>query len=188
MKTTTSMVSMLTLALGSLGIAAARADTLDLTLIDPSLTVTQGTATVAVYATIFNPSTTDTIYLNGDASTTSSPDLAVDDTPFFANAPLSLAPGASSDPFELFDVNLSPTIGTGTYSSNSFSILGGPDGGTLTDFSDLADALFSITVSTPTAVAAPEVDSGSAMVAGLTLLAGWLAVVRSRRRAGRQAA
>ena len=167
----------------SLGVAAAHAQTLDLTLTDPDQTVTQGTMTVVFDATISNPETTDTIYLNGDASTTSSTYLSVDDSPFFSNAPIYLAPGASSGPIELFDVDLSPGIATGTYSSNTFSILGGPDGGTLTDFVDPADAQFSVTVNQPTATAAPEIDSASA-IAALALLAGCLTVFRSRRKTG----
>ena len=49
-----------------------RAQTLDLTLLDATQTVIQGTTVVAFDATVFNPSTTATIYLNGDAATTAS--------------------------------------------------------------------------------------------------------------------
>jgi hypothetical protein len=159
--------------------ATARAQTLDVTLVDPNQTVTQGTTSIAVDATIFNP-TTQTIYLNGDSSTTSSPFLTVDDTPFFNNAPLSLAPGQSSGTIELFDVDLAGATPTGTYALNTFSILGGADGGTFSLFNDLADAQFSVTVSSAVSVSAPEVDPSSATSA-LALLAGFLTVLRGRR-------
>jgi hypothetical protein len=162
------------------GAATVQAQSLDLTLTDPSQTVTQGTTSVAFDATIFNPSTTDTIYLNGDAATTSSPFLSVDDTAFFNNAPLSLAPEQSSGPIELFDVDLSSDTATGTYDLNTFSILGGADGGSDSLFNDLADASFSVTVASPAVQAAPEIDPTSA-TSGLMLLAGCLAVLRGRR-------
>lgn len=159
----------------------AQAQSLDLTLVDPNASVTQGTSSIAFDATISNPSATATLYLNGDSFTTSSPFLAVNDLPFDTNAPLSLAPGQSSGLIELFDINFSPAIPVGTYGgSNVFSILGGADGGSGTAFSDLADAKFSVTVTGPTSAQAPEIDSGSAL-GGLTLLVGCLLVICSRQ-------
>lgn len=157
---------------------STRAQTLDLTLIDANQSVTRGTAVVDFDATIFNPSATATIYLNDASGTTSSPLLVVDDSPFFANAPLSLAPGQSSGPFELFAVDLASTA-SGSYSGNVFSIQGGADGGYFTAFNDLADAKFSVSVAGST-VAAPEIDFSSPMGA-LALLLGSLAVLRGRR-------
>jgi hypothetical protein len=177
-----TLVASVLFVLVSLGITRAHAQSLELVLTDPDQTVTQGTATVAFDATVSNP-TTDTIYLNGDASATDSPYLSVDDSPFFANAPISLAPGASSGPFELFDVDLAANTPVGTYTSNTFSILGGADGGTLSDFFDLGDADFSITVDPATATMAPEIDPEGAFTA-LTLLAGCLLVLRGRRVRG----
>jgi hypothetical protein len=40
------------------------------------------------------------------------------------------------------------------YTGNSFSILGGPDGGTFTDFNDLGDVPFAVTVQSPSAATA----------------------------------
>ncbi len=161
----------------------ARSQSLDVTLVDPSITVTQGTTVVDFYATISNPgpSNADPIYLNGDSATTSSLFLTVDDSSFFNNAPISLAPGQNSGPtaFELFAVDLFPTTGVGTYSGNVFSILGGADGGAGTAFGDLADVKFSVSVVSATPTAAPEVDPASS-VSALTLLAGCLAVLLSR--------
>lgn len=158
---------------------ATRAQTLDLTLLDANQTVTQGTTVVDFEATLFNPSATATIYLNDASGTTASPFLSVDDSPFFANAPLSLAPGQSSGPFELFAVDLATNTAPGSYAGNGFEIQGGADGGAFTAFNDLADANFSVTVASST-LKAPEIDPASALSA-LTLLLGALAVFGTRR-------
>jgi hypothetical protein len=158
---------------------STQAQTLDLTLLDANQTVTQGVTAVAFDATIFNPSTTDTIYLNAASASTASSLLNVDVSPFFANAPFSLAPGQSSGPFELFAVDLSTSAATGSYAGNDFQIQGGADGGTFSAFNDLADANFSVTVKS-SVVAAPEIDPSSA-ISGLFMLMGGLAVMRSRR-------
>jgi hypothetical protein len=75
----------------SLGWASSsRADSLDVTLIEADQTVVQGTTVVEFDASISNPSTTDTIYLNSDTSTTDSLLVSVDDNPFNVNAPFFL--------------------------------------------------------------------------------------------------
>jgi hypothetical protein len=153
---------------------------LDLTLINPNPVVTQGTTAVAFEAMILNPSTTQTVYLNGDNSATSSSFLAVNDSPFFANAPFSLAPGQSSGPLELFEVDLAPDTSLGAYTLNTFSILGGADGGTLSDFADIADAGFSVTVTSAMA-SVPEPGPLLLALTGL-LIAGWKLAMDTRRR------
>lgn len=155
-----------------------RAQTLDLTLLDANQTVTQGTTVVAFDATVFNASTA-TIYLNGDAATTTSSSLSVDDSPFFANAPFLLAPGQSSGPFELFAVDLATNTSVGSYIGNDFQIQGGADGGSFTAFGDVADANFSVTVASST-VTVPEIEPASALSA-VALLLGSIAVLRGRR-------
>lgn len=144
------------------------ADSLDVTLTQSTITVSQGTTSVAFFATIFNPSATDTVYLNGDSPLTFSSSISVDDTPFIINAPISLAPMATSSSFEIFDVVLQPGILPGSY-SGVFTILGGPDGGTNTDFSDLADVAFTVDVSPKSASTTPE--PGTLLLLGSGLLA-----------------
>lgn len=158
---------LLTAGFGVAGLA--RADVIDLTLLEPNQTVAPGTASVSFDATLFNPSATDTIYLNqADWCTNCAPDLTVDPSPFYNNFPLSLAPGQSSGPFELFAADLSSTIPLGTY-QDSFSILGGPDGGTYTDFNVIATSPFSVTVG-GSGPSVPEPGALSLLLAGILVL------------------
>lgn len=155
------------LAAGSI----VRADTLDVSLTQATLSVVQGTALVAFDATVSNPlSSSGTIFLNGDSSTTSSSLVSVDDAPFFANSPLSLDPGTSSGPFEIFDVLLDPSLGPGVY-TGTFSILGGADGSAV---DDVGDVNFTVDVTAP--VTTPE------PTALLMLGTGLLTLVFFRRR------
>ncbi len=103
--------------------SAAHADSIQITLTQTSQIGAAGT-TITFDATLTNLSP-GTIFLNGDSATTSLPFLTVGDNPFLSNAPLSLAPGASSGPFALFNVFIAPGIPKGTFGSNNFSILGG---------------------------------------------------------------
>jgi hypothetical protein len=184
MNTKLVILSVLAAAGAVCGSHSVRAQTLDVTLVDPNAVVAFGTTDVAFAATISNPATDATlpaVYLNFASATTVSPGLTVDLSPFFSNAPLFLASGQNSGaaPFELFNVNLAPGLAAGTYSGNDVSIQGGADGGALTAVGELADSLFSITVSSAT-VLAPEIDPASS-AAALTLLAGCLLVLRGRR-------
>ena len=138
-----------------------RADSIDITLTETSQTATAGT-TITFDATITNLSSTDTIFLNGDSSTTSSPFLTVDDAPFLTNFPLSLDPNQASGPFALFNVLIDPNTPAGTYDLNLFSILGGLDGNA-SDTIGAAD--FSVTVVGP--VLTPEPGSLALVFAGL---------------------
>ena len=105
----------------------ARADMVSVTLTQTSETAVAG-STIAFDATITNLDATEA-FLNGDSSATSSTFLSVDDGPFLANFPLLLDPGEASGPFELFDLTVDSTTPPGAYDFNSFSILGGGDGG-----------------------------------------------------------
>jgi hypothetical protein len=73
----------------------------------------------------------DTEFLNSDSLNLSATtgDFTTDDGPFFANAPVSLASGASTPDIELFDVTIVDTFPDAfTSYSGLFTILGGGDG------------------------------------------------------------
>jgi len=144
-----------------------RADSLDVTLDQPTLTVPVGTTEVTFTGTISNPSSTDTVYLNADGSTTSSTLITVVDTPFVdLIIPLSLDPSSDSGDITLFNVFLDPSTGPGTY-TGIYTIQGGADGGTFTDFSDLVDIAFTIDVTS----AVPSPESGTLLMLCCGLLA-----------------
>jgi len=124
--------------------STAFADSIDITLTATILTGAAGT-TITIDASLTNL-TGSTIFLNGDAFTTSSSFLTIDGNPFLTNAPLSLGAGASSGPFALFSVVIAPGTLTGTYGSNTFSILGGANGDA---FGTIGSTQFSVTVVSP---------------------------------------
>lgn len=148
---------------------AMRADSLTVTVTDPSQTVTQGTEVVTFDATILNPSAIDTIWLNSDGSSTDSLLVSVDDSPFLANAPLFLDPGALSGPFALFNVDLPGNLAPGVY-TGTFSILGGADGGAGTAFANLSTVDFTVDVKSAV-VKSPEPGILSLLCIGLALVA-----------------
>jgi len=131
--------------MGVLAVSTAlRADSIDISLSQSTLSGTAGT-TLMFEATLTNISAS-TVFLNGDSSTTASSLLTVSDNPFLANAPLSLAAGASSGPFEIFDVLIAAGTPPGVYTLNDFTILGGADGNTL---NPVGSATFTVDVLSP---------------------------------------
>ena len=149
---------------------SAAATPLTVTLASSLLTTTPG-VNVTFIATLANPSAT-TEFLNSDSFTAA---LAVDDTPFFVNFPVSLAPGASvTAPF--FIVLVPSTTLPGLY-SGLFDILGGatPD-----DLGVLATQSFAVNVlAAPTSI--PEPATLSLLIVG-SLASGFVGAVRKRRR------
>lgn len=146
----------------------SKADSLSVTLAQPTQTVLQGTTVVYFTATILNPSSTDTIFLNSDSSVTSSGLVSVDDSPFLLNPSLiSLNPLQSSGLVSLFNIDLPTNLTAGLY-TGAFSILGGPDGGALSDFSDLVDVNFAVNVTAP--VVTPEPGTLLLLCSGLAAL------------------
>jgi hypothetical protein len=160
-KALTTAIAAVLLMMGAA--APARADIVA-TLDNSSLTGAPG-GTLKFYVTLENTSATDTIYFNSLGTTASSPYLNIDTTPFFANAPLSLDPGASSGDFEFFDVTIDPSTPDGPYIGSFVSIQGGADGGAGSAFDDLADVSFDVDVQSP--VAAPEPGTFPLLMAGL---------------------
>jgi hypothetical protein len=168
----------LILALPMLGLLAtlllpapAWADQLGLnfSLADPQqFVVPPGTLTFV--ATVSAPLTnTGDVYLNSDSTTVDYP-LTLDDTPFFNNFPLSLAPGGSFTGV-LFDITVPDYADIGTTYNGYFEIDGGPDSSTL-DY--LASTTFTVT-------ATPEPGTVILLLAGFAVLA-----VAFRRRQCRQ--
>jgi hypothetical protein len=101
----------------------SRADVLSIALTPDTLSGSPGDE-LDFIATLTN-NTGETVFLNGDSFTFALTDL--DDSPFFANAPLSLDPHEISTPFELFDVVIPAGTPSGSY-AGTFTILGGANG------------------------------------------------------------
>src|SRR5262249_43201013 len=78
--------------------------------------------TLTFSASLTNTGAT-TIFLNGDSVNIAAP-LIVDDTKFFLNAPLSMAGGATTAAFPIFDVSIPSNAPFGLY-PGTFSTLGG---------------------------------------------------------------
>jgi hypothetical protein len=93
------------------------------------VTMTGADATaVEFFGTITN-TTASTIYLNGDSYTiVGLPSGAMDDSPFLADAPLTLAGGTSTLDIGLFTIDIPNGFATGLYNGSSFNILGGTGG------------------------------------------------------------
>lgn len=153
----------------------AQADSVGVSLTLTSQTAAPGSM-ITFDATITNLSSTDTIYLNGDSSVTSSALLTVDDTPFLTNFPFWLDPAEASGPFALLNVLIDPSTPEGTYDLNSFSILGGLDGDT---WDILSTTNFSVTVAnvTPT----PEINTLYLFLIGIFVAFGFN-LLKNRQR------
>lgn len=81
-------------------------------------------STISFNGTLSNETLSD-VYLNGDVSNLPSTDLTLDDSSFFINAPLFLAPQQSyTGPF--FSVSVDPSTPAGLY-DGFFAIYGGAD-------------------------------------------------------------
>ena len=154
-------LSTLVLAVASLLTVPAFADTITLNLDSPAQPGTAG-STLSFDATVSAAiNNLNTVYLNGDNFTLSSP-LTLDDSGFFNGFPLSLNPG---DLFSglLFTVTLPSNVASGLY-TGSFSILGGSTG----DSQDvLATVNFNVNVPSTGPSPVPEPASGLLLVTGL---------------------
>ena len=154
--------------IGLLATRFATASPLTFTLDSSLLTTTPG-LDVTFDATLTNPTAT-TEFLNGDSFTSA---LSADDTPFFVNFPLFLAPGASVHA-AIFTVLVPASTLPGLY-AGIFDILGGPDPAT---FDVLAMQAFTVNV-TPAATAVPEPATLSLLVAA-SLASGSFRAIRKR--------
>ncbi len=153
--------------------SAAHADSISINLTE---TIKKGAAgtTITFDATLTNL-TGSTLFLNGDSSTTSSLFLTVLDGLFLANAPASLAGGASTGQIALFSVMIAPGTPLGTYGSNTFTILGGANSSSLTP---LGTVTFTVNVT-------PAPEPSTVLLFGSGLLA--LGLLSRFRQTTRQA-
>jgi len=139
------------------GVSQVHAGSLLVLLSNPSQTGAPG-ATLQFFGTMTNVSPTDTIFLNSITSTSPWSNLTIDVSPFFTNAPLSMGPGDTTSPFEIFDVTIDPATPDGPLPGSTVSIQGGADPGT---FDDLADVNFDVQVSSTPSAGAPEPGTAS---------------------------
>ncbi len=161
--------ALLILALATIAAPILRADTLSAALVGSDTVAADAGSSVTFEATVSAPGTNSKpIYLNSDSFVTSSTLVTVDDSPYLANAPLSLNPGDSSLAFDIFTVDLNPTLAPGSY-TGTFSILGGSDSDT-TD--PLANLNFTINVpssNVPEPATLPMLLLGAALAGAFTL-------------------
>jgi len=154
-KTKLAVAALLAVGLSS---AAAYADSVTFTLTNPTgyINVTGGSVTfdATVSAAAGN---SGAIFLNGDSFNATAP-LTLDDSDFFSDFPLSLAPGASfTGP--LFELTLPPGSPFGTF-LGTFSLLGGANG-SASNTLDTADF---------TLITTPEPSSVVLLLTGLVML------------------
>jgi hypothetical protein len=158
---------------------SASADTLTITLDSPTLSGSPGD-TLQFLGTLTN-TTSDTVFLNDvNFNLASIPSGSIDNSPFFANAPLSLDAAGSLDggftsgDIELFDVTIPDPFTAGNY-DGTFQVLGGVDGNAQ-DILGTVD--FTVQVAGP-ASAVPEPASFGFMAAAFVAIC-----VTNRRRRG----
>ena len=123
LKMTLAVAALLTIGLSS---AAAYADTITFTLTNPTgyLNVTGGSLTFD--ATVSAPTSNGApVFLNGDSFNVTAP-ITLDDSDFFSDFPLSLAPGTSFTG-DLFVLTVPPNTAFENF-LGTFTLLGGANG------------------------------------------------------------
>ena len=140
--------------------AAAHADTVTFTLMNPNGVVSYMGGSLTYDATVSAPaSNSAAMFLNGDSFNITAP-ITLNDSDFFSNFPLSLAPGTSFTG-DLFVLTVPPKSPLGNF-LGTFTLLGGANG-------NASAALGTVNFSLTTI--APEPSSIALLLTGLAGLA-----------------
>ena len=140
--------------------SAAKADTV-LTLVSP---YQSGSGPIFEFDGTLTNTGGATVFLNGDTYFGDLPIVAFDDSPFYANSPLSLDPGDTTGVIELFTITAPPYGPGSNFYAGTYEILGGGDSQT---FDVLASEGFSVNVT-------PEPSGLVLLLSGMAGLAGTL--------------
>jgi hypothetical protein len=124
LRMTLAVAALLTFGFAS---ATAYADTVAFTLTNPTVGVVVTGGSWTFDATVSAPASNGAaVFLNGDSFNVTAP-VTLDDSDFFADAPLFLDPG-QSDTFPLFTITVPPGSPYGTF-LGTFTLLGGANAG-----------------------------------------------------------
>ena len=158
------MTAVLTIGLSA---AVAHADTVTFTLSNPTQSISGQAGGIATYIVTATASASNgaAVFLNGDSFNVGAP-LTLDDSDFFAESPLSMAPG-EVDTFDMFAITVPAGTTLGNY-SGFFTVLGGADG----NANDTLGTVNFVTVVTP--------EPGSFILLG-TGLSGLVGIVRRKQ-------
>ena len=123
LKMTLAVAALLTIGLSS---AAAYADSVTFTLTDPTGYVVHTGGSLTFDATVSAPNSNGApVFLNGDSFNVTAP-ITLDDSDFFSDFPLSLAPGTSFTG-DLFVLTVPPNTAFENF-LGTFTLLGGANG------------------------------------------------------------
>jgi len=156
----------------------AFAGTITFTLANPNQSVSSVSGGTLTYAATVSAAAGNSgaVFLNGDSFNVTAP-VTVNDNDFFADFPLSLAPGTSFTG-NLFTLTIPPNAPIGTF-LGTFTLLGGANG----NASDtLGTVNFSAATTTPEPSSLMMLLAGTAVLAMSLLWRGFQGTLRSRVR------